>query len=54
MFGCGGGAAGGGYQGVVVIRYTGPQSCTGGNHISTASDGKTYHVFTASGTFNLG
>jgi hypothetical protein len=54
MFGCGGYNYGVGKAGVVVIRYSGTQSGTGGNNITyvSASD-KTYHVFTAAGNFSF-
>ena len=58
-----GGGGGGGYVGsptansdgksgglgVVIVRYLGAQTCTGGT-VSSAG-GYTYHTFTASGTF---
>lgn len=54
MYGCGGYSRGNGRAGVVVIRYAGTQSGSGGNHITyNANDAKTYHVFTSSGTFGF-
>jgi hypothetical protein len=54
MFGCGGYNYGVGRAGVVVIRYSGTQTGTGGNNITyvSASD-RTYHVFTAAGNFSF-
>jgi hypothetical protein len=56
-YGAGGGGAGvranlnggAGYQGIAVLRYAGPQICTGG--VVSSYGGYTVHTFTASGTF---
>jgi hypothetical protein len=59
MYGGGGGGGGwcgsapGGKQGVVVIRYPGAVRATGGTITYNAADGKTYHVFTSSGTLTV-
>jgi hypothetical protein len=42
-----------GGSGAVVIKYTGPQRASGGDTIYT-HNGYTVHVFTSSGTFNIG
>jgi len=42
---------GNGGNGIVIIRYRGSQSATGGNTITTAG-GYTTHIFTTNGTFN--
>lgn len=53
-YGCGGAANGTGFQGIVVIRYTGTQRATGGDNITyNANDNKTYHVFTSIGNSNF-
>jgi len=56
-YGAGGGGAGvranlnggAGYQGIAVLRYAGPQICTGGTVSSYG--GYTVHTFTTNGTF---
>lgn len=40
-----------GQNGVVIVRYEGPQRATGGT--ITSSGGYTYHTFTTDGTFTL-
>jgi hypothetical protein len=54
MYGCGGYYNGVGKIGIVVVKYPGTQSGTGGNHITyvSASD-TTYHVFTSAGNFSF-
>ena len=52
--GGGGGSVTAGKQGVVVIRYSGSTvRATGGTVTYNASDARTYHVFTSSGTFTV-
>ena len=59
MYGCGGGGGNGaGLGGFVVVRYPGQVtvgigSGTGGSKSYNASDNKTYHVFTSSGTLTF-
>ena len=59
MYGCGGGGGNGaGRGGFVVVRYPGQVtvgigSGTGGSKSYNASDNKTYHVFTSSGTLTF-
>jgi hypothetical protein len=55
MYGGGGGgySSVGGKQGVVVIRYQGAARATGGTITYNAADGRTYHVFTSSGTLTV-
>ena len=49
-YGCGGCNGGAGFQGVVVIRYSGSQRGTGGDFVTyNSNDNKTYHVFTTVG-----
>jgi hypothetical protein len=54
MYGCGGYGGGVGKIGIVVVKYPGTQSGTGGNNITyvSASD-TTYHVFTSAGNFGF-
>ena len=54
MYGCGGYNGGVGQIGIVVVKYPGTQSGTGGNHITYISaSNTTYHVFTSAGNFGF-
>jgi hypothetical protein len=46
------GTSGSGGSGVVIVRYSGSQSATGGT--VTSSGGNTIHTFTGDGTFAVG
>ena len=53
-YGNGGQPGGAGTQGIVVVRYAGTVSGTGGNHVTYNSNNDTsYHVFTSAGTLRF-
>jgi hypothetical protein len=52
-YGCGGANSGSGFQGIVVIRYSGTQRASGGVTTYNANDNKTYHAFTNVGDNTL-